>query len=566
MKHSTKLKKSAPSQTRPSLLQERNLGLIYALIFVIGFIFFGFVSVQLGQDNNFDLRNYHYYNPYAFVHNRTGFDYAPSQHGNFLNPISDLPFYFFATHLKPVWVGFFMGGIHSLSFGLIFAIAYCFFSAVSFKARLGLSLLCAAVGVYGPTFIGELGATQNDTLINLFILAAILILVRRLAANDTLALPKGRMTLILAGFLLGIAVGLKLTFTIYAIGTAITLVLTERGWRNRFTIIGVWGLAFVLGVLVSGGYWMATMWSLYDNPLFPFYNNIFHSPYFEPIEMSDKRYLPQSTIQGLVYPFYFVSRNHYTYQALDLRDSRYAVIYILMVIYLLSLFVRWISATKQSKQRRKKGEKSQKGKLKLEPSEKFLLVFFLVSYIIWQSKFSIFRYLVPLEALSPIVAIILVRRIFQKVEMQFLSVVLAFLVIVAIVKREGYERIPWSSSTFFEVEVPKFEDPDHTVVVIAGDRPWAFLIPSFQPGVRFVRVESTLTGPNRRTQMQVEIRAILQNHQGPIYLLSRQRQLRPDMQTLESYRLFPKSIEYLPIKSRYSEPGLCLWPVVRRQG
>jgi len=37
--------------------------LIYAMVF-------GFISVELGQDANWDLRNYHLYNAYALLHHR----------------------------------------------------------------------------------------------------------------------------------------------------------------------------------------------------------------------------------------------------------------------------------------------------------------------------------------------------------------------------------------------------------------------------------------------------------------------------------------------------------------
>ncbi len=561
-KSSNSLKRHNLAQLWTNLLQGQNQIPVHALIFLIGFIFFGSLSVWFGQDNNWDLRNYHFYNPYAFVHGLVGFHYAPAQLQTFLNPMQDLPFYFLVTHLKPIWIGFIMGGIHGLSFGLIFTIAYSLFSSMASKVRLGLSLLCAAIGVYGPVFICELGATENDTLISLFVLTSVLLLIRRLAVHDTLALPKGRVTLILAGVIFGFAVGLKLTIMIYAIGTAIALILTERKWGNRFTILSVWGLAFVVSVLLSGGYWMAKMWSLYGNPLFPFYNNIFQSPFYELAELSDKRYLPQSIMQSLVYPFHFLTRTHFTYLSLDFRDSRYAVIYVLTVLYLLSVWSKRIFAPKQRKKGREKSEQSRKKKIRFCASEKFILIFFLISYIVWQFKFSVIRYTVPLEALGPIVIVILVRRIFQKVTMQSLVLGVAFLGVIVIVKPVYHERLPWSS-TFFTVEVPEFEDPDHTIVVIAGKRPWSYLIPAFQPGVRFVRVESNFTGPNRPTRLQVEMRTLLQNHQGSIYLLSRRGYLRKDAETLKSYQMLPKSIECQPIKSKHERDGLCLWPVVR---
>src|SRR2546425_5096832 len=47
----------------------------------------------LRQDVNWDLRNYHFYNAWAFVHGRLGWDLAPAQGGTFHNPLPDPPFY-----------------------------------------------------------------------------------------------------------------------------------------------------------------------------------------------------------------------------------------------------------------------------------------------------------------------------------------------------------------------------------------------------------------------------------------------------------------------------------------
>ncbi|MFH1011410.1 MAG: hypothetical protein V1784_09295 [bacterium] len=554
----------------PPLREPKPL-LIFAVVFLISFILFGILSVSTGRDNNWDLRNYHYYNPYAFLHGRLGFDYAPAQLQSFLNPTQDLLFYSLVTHLKPVWAGFFMGAIHGLGFAFIFAIAFHLLSAKTFPLRVGLSLLCAAVGVYGAVFLCELGASENDLLTSLFVLASLLILIRRMTQHDTLTGGGGFLSLILAGIILGFAVGMKLTVIIYAVGTAVALFFVERQWKNRFLVTGLWGLAFIVGFAISAGHWMATLWSAYGNPLFPFYNHIFQSPYFELMELSDKRYLPQSLLQGLLYPFHFLSRTHFTYLSYDFRDARYAVIYVLAVLYLLSILLRRVLTPKAGKRSKKKEAQSPKKRVQLSGSEKFLLLFFLSSYIVWQVQFSIIRYLAPLEALAPLIIVILAMHIFPASKLQSLSsgaaltIASAVLIIAAIVKPVYHERLPWSA-TFFEVEAPRLEDPNHTLVVIAHDRPWAYLIPSFQPGVRFVSVRNNLTAPNRPTQLQSELRALLQGHQGPMYLLSRREYLREDAdEILKFYELSLKSSEGQSVRSKHERDGLFLWPVIRSQ-
>lgn len=541
-----------------NLFEENNHGYVHVLIFVVGFFVYGVVAVLLGQDNNWDLRNYHLYNPYAFLNGRLGFDYAPAQLQSFHNPIVDLPFYFLVTHLKPVLVGFFMGAVQGLNFGLIFAIAFQVLFSMTSKVRIGLSVLFAAMGMYAPVFIAEFGATENDTLTTLFVLTSVLIITRTLTLRGSFASSHGRKSLIAAGILLGIGAGLKLTVLIYAVGATLALLFVEKRWKNSAGIVAVLGVSIIIGLLISRGHWMATMWSTYGNPVFPFYNSIFKSPYYDLVDFNAPRYMPKSFLEGLTYPFQFLTRTAYTHLSNDFRDSRYAVIYSLITFYFISLYVRWVLGPRRRKKERKKEPQ-------VDVMERFLLAFFIISYITWQIKFSIIRYLAPLEAMSPIIVFILTRHIFHRSKVQGLVVGAAFLVIVAVVEPPIFQRLPWSA-TFFEVEPPQFEDPDDTIVIIAGRRPWAYLIPFFQHRVRFVRIGGNFTHPSRPNRMQADMRALLEEHAGPIYLLSRQEYLRADAGTLSAYQLYLTSLDCLPIRSRHERGGLCLWPVTGRSG
>src|SRR5262245_58134644 len=57
------------------------------------------ISVLLGQDANWDLRNYHLYNPYAFLTGRFWTDLMPAGLQSNFNPLLDLPYYLLATGL-----------------------------------------------------------------------------------------------------------------------------------------------------------------------------------------------------------------------------------------------------------------------------------------------------------------------------------------------------------------------------------------------------------------------------------------------------------------------------------
>jgi hypothetical protein len=94
--------------TRQSLLQsfERRplRGAMAALL--LG----GIVSLLRGVDTNWDLRNYHFYNPWAWLHGRLDWDLAPAQVQSYYSPLLDLPFYsLVAAHLPAFVITFLMG-------------------------------------------------------------------------------------------------------------------------------------------------------------------------------------------------------------------------------------------------------------------------------------------------------------------------------------------------------------------------------------------------------------------------------------------------------------------------
>ena len=68
-----------------------------------------FWRLALGQDANWDLRNYHFYNAYAFLNNRYAQDLLPSQTPYFYNPLMDVPFFVLATHAPAKVAGFCLG-------------------------------------------------------------------------------------------------------------------------------------------------------------------------------------------------------------------------------------------------------------------------------------------------------------------------------------------------------------------------------------------------------------------------------------------------------------------------
>lgn len=92
-----------------------------SLCLIIGFTL-GFVY---RFETFWDLLNYHYYNAFAFLHNRLNYDIVLGGENSFFNPLPDLPLYWMIQHLND-YPGI-IYGIQGLYYGvcLFFFIKIC---------------------------------------------------------------------------------------------------------------------------------------------------------------------------------------------------------------------------------------------------------------------------------------------------------------------------------------------------------------------------------------------------------------------------------------------------------
>lgn len=203
---------------------------------------FGILSVMLGQDANWDLRNYHYYNPYSFINGRMDFDVLPSQVANFYNPLLYVPFYYAVNLFSPKGVGFLLGWIQGCNFPLLLAITrLMIISKGSCKGSLwkhewvcfGISL----IGMLGAANISELGTMFSDNLLSILILSSLWIILSSMRHLLLSGWPIRLGIVIGAGFLAGAAIGFKQPAAIYAIGLCAAFFVLKTPFTQRFFFV-----------------------------------------------------------------------------------------------------------------------------------------------------------------------------------------------------------------------------------------------------------------------------------------------------------------------------------------
>ncbi len=259
------------------------------LILVSSMAGFAIWSLLLGQDTSWDLKNYHYYNAYALLSSRLGYDIVPAQQQTFLNPALDLLPFLLVQHFPPRVFGVVIGAWHGVNLWLLFLIGRELLVRISFPKPAAWAALCALVGINGAATVSEVGTTYHDLTLSVFILGAVYLYLREWPNFKQGTTVVSLRSVTWSGFLLGLAAGLKLTFALYAIGMGMAILVVQIGMLKRYRGLLPFGLAALAGFMFAAGPWMWFLWKHYGNPLFPFYNAIFQSPYFPSFNTSPRR-------------------------------------------------------------------------------------------------------------------------------------------------------------------------------------------------------------------------------------------------------------------------------------
>ena len=461
---------------------------------------FGLFVLIRGKDVSWDVRNYHWYNPYALLTGRRGFDVAVAQHATYYNPMVDVPLYL-GAQVMPAWlVGLLLGLVHGLNAILLYLLATrALDGRVARATRSCIALGIAAAGVLGGMTLQLGGVLSQDLTVSLFVLSALVVLIRvdgaRAGTQDDL-LRVGA-----AGALGGVAVGLKLTMFPFALGLAVGVAVLNAPWRERWKRIAALGAGGFLGAVIFGGSWALVLWRETGNPIFPYFNDVFGSPLLLAASYRDMRFLPQGALDAWVYPFLFSFDGTRVADA-PFRDVKIMIAYVLAPLAL----VLW-SARRAASDR-----------VFTDQAVRLLFAFAAMSYFVWLNIFAIYRYAVTLELMAPLLIAMAID--FVPVAARYRWFATAAVLVLAVF------ALGWSTSIgsrpdwgarFIAVDVPSLAKPDETMVLMAGKEPSSYVIPSFPPQVPFLRIDSWLDSPKSHTQFGERMRVRVAAHNGPLF-------------------------------------------------
>ncbi len=315
-------------ETSPPAVPHRAFIYLGCAIFALG------VNYILGKEMAWDTLSYHFYAGFSALHDRLGQDYFAGGFQSYLNPLVYVPFYALAASGMPaLLVASILAVFHSVILGLSFELGILVSPSEAPRARLFTGLSALVVAAVNPILLQEIGSSFAD------ITTAELVLSGWLLLCWAIYRPKAQLVVV-AGIVLGAATGLKLTNAVHAIAAFAIFQFMPLRFSRQCRDAAIYGLSLGTGFLVVATPWALRMEANFGNPLFPLFNNWFHSPEFPTAPLRHFRFIPSTFGEGLLRPFTTIDPAPMVQAELMSPDLRYAALLLLLAAWPVSAIIR----------------------------------------------------------------------------------------------------------------------------------------------------------------------------------------------------------------------------------
>lgn len=469
------------------------------------------VSLLLRQDANWDLQNYHYYNPWAWLGGRNfSWDIAAAQLQTYHNALPDVPFYaMVAAGWPPRAIAAALAIPTGVAWYFLAKLLQQLFRDLPQAERRVAIATAFTIGATPAIGIGVIGTTMNDWPLVALMLPALWLIVRALVRNQGNILA-GR-TLMIAGVLCGLAAGLKLTAATFAVGLCAAILLRGpyggEALRRAFGEAFGFGIAVLLGMVITHGPWAWSLWVHYGSPVFPYFNEWFQSPWWYERPVLQRAYGPHSLGEWLAFPFNLLSPKAFFVAEVPYRDARMPTTYALAIL----AGAAWLSL-------RARGSEAMPRPADAGVSRAWHLVtaFFVVSFVLWTAQHSAYRFLIVLDMLTGALLVTMLQRMLRPGLAPGVMLLLA-VTLVATTRPASWWRVDFGPA-WFAVIAPAVEP--HALVLLTSAEPMAYVLPSLRADARFVGINNSINRPEFDTRLNESIKRTVREHRGPLYALS----------------------------------------------
>lgn len=402
-------------------------------------ITWGALSVHLGQDIAGDQLYYHYYSADALMRGRFWSDLAAGGLSGYNNPTLYFPFAGLVNHLHARAIGFWIGAYQGFNLSLVFLICYELSWTSPRSERLAFGIVAAVLAAACPIVLLETGRTLGDDWVTVPFLTGILLLLSRRSKLKPWYCGLG-------GLLIGVAAGLKYTNIPLAAAFGISFALA----RPQLRVLATVAIAMTLGILLSALWWLSLLELHFRNPLFPYYNSVFRSAFFPPLNFRDIRWQLQGYAEILTLPLRMAQGTTRVVED-TYRESHWAVFFALVSVTVVQALIL----------RRGLGRRG------LTREVLSLSVFTALAFLIWSVLFHYIRYLMIAE-FTVVVSITMLLRALVASDRLALVTLAAFSAFS--LSFDHYLPLNWARMPFGRhwYELPDPQLPSDSVVLLGN--------------------------------------------------------------------------------------------------
>ncbi|MCQ2790011.1 MAG: hypothetical protein MJ229_06520 [bacterium] len=458
----------------------------------------------------FDWLNYHHYNAWAFLKDRLSVDFFAANSRTYFCPYVEV-FNFvtlnlFQNHAKLfVFVNCFDSAIFLF---LAYKISEYFYSGLP-KCKFLLPFLSIPFFVFCvPEFREAQDFSHAELFISNIVLLAMLLFVPAFFEKKSKA---NKIKLCVGGSLLGLALGFKLTTIVFVLGLVITVLLLHNRIENKLMkLLCVLIPCFVV-FFVMDFYWFYKVYLQFNNPFFPYFNDLFHSIYIGQQSFMNVDFghlYPEKLYQFILFPVLFFNKNRmfgydrcivnylsvftivfsivlfnfYTTVKSDfLKKDRFVkniyFVFVLLFVFgfynnyhfeISFLFILAVLLVIYVLGIRKKNVVF----FEVEDGNKnlilFVLGFYFVSYYVNLLLFACNRYILLLFVGVYLILVFVTSIVARHLKFNFVCLFIIHLLLFGTINKYDYKDYDLLSSSFATVKAPNFKYEDNSVVLVGS--------------------------------------------------------------------------------------------------
>ena len=468
----------------------------WALVWMLGWALF---CVATPIEVGFDVLHYHVQDGWSALHGRLMRDLAPSGMHSYFNPVSHMLTQALIETLPAAGVSFLLGLIQAAVLVPLYLVCRRVLSAAGHESRVS-ALLLALAGYFNYAMLTVTASIRVDHWSAGLFIAALLVLLPKDGSTP------GWRRAGTAAFLVGISIGLKLTSVIHAAGIAAAILVAVPGTRARIEAVVAAGVAGLVGILLTGGWWMWKLWTEIGNPVFPMANGVFRSPYGPLENFRDERTPAQSVWDILLYPVNAAYRPYNEFGTSWMQDLPVGLFYIAL------LLLGWAGYRTYAKGR---GDGPAPSRALMTAAAGAL-----ATLAVWFPMFMVGRYAMSVWMLSPLVFAAALLLVWPSVGEGrralgwFGGILLACVVGANVVP---LRRVPVKDlwGPYISVEAPASVKFDQADVIFTGPYPSSFLAASLPASATFMFTQTQGWADGAERVLKQMVRQRIEESDGP---------------------------------------------------